>query len=333
MQSLFWGQPAYPRFLRVEDGKAPIQLYDYDLEAVRYIQRALIALDYRFKKSIGRDGGPDGKFGGDTDRVVREFQTDMGLRVDGSVGKVTFKALDETINGLPLRREDVVVPPAPKVVTEYRVKKALDGFKQTNELACWASVGTILHEWKNLPLQSVDRDKVRRIRKVLLKADEALLEGRRSYTEYFDAEEALPNEEKVRFFVQGIKLSQAARVAESAGIGGWISLLQKTNSPVIAHCMKRGAPEWVPNDLAWGNNHYLTVFGADSSLNFPNAFKPKETNSLGARGVFLPGVVFALDTANGQSRTLSVEDINYLISDAAAEHMQKGASTPDRLFY
>ncbi len=60
--------------------KAPIM--------VRWLQQRLIELGY----SVGK-AGVDGSFGNDTDKAVRQYQKDHGLKVDGYVGAATYKSL------------------------------------------------------------------------------------------------------------------------------------------------------------------------------------------------------------------------------------------------
>ena len=60
--------------------KAPIM--------VGWLQNRLIELGY----SVGKSG-VDRSFGPDTDKAVRQFQKDKGLKVDGYVGPNTYKAL------------------------------------------------------------------------------------------------------------------------------------------------------------------------------------------------------------------------------------------------
>lgn len=55
---------------------------------VKWLQKRLIDLGYSCGKA-----GIDGSFGNDTDKAVRKFQKDRGLKVDGYVGKDTYKAL------------------------------------------------------------------------------------------------------------------------------------------------------------------------------------------------------------------------------------------------
>lgn len=60
-------------------------------ESVRTVQIILNGKNYRDKDGIPLD--VDGKFGGKTDYVVREFQRKNGLTVDGEVGKKTWDKL------------------------------------------------------------------------------------------------------------------------------------------------------------------------------------------------------------------------------------------------
>ena len=62
--------------------KAPIM--------VKWLQVRLIELGY----SCG-SAGVDGSFGYDTDKAVKQFQKDKGLKIDGRVGSATYKALTE----------------------------------------------------------------------------------------------------------------------------------------------------------------------------------------------------------------------------------------------
>jgi peptidoglycan hydrolase-like protein with peptidoglycan-binding domain len=77
-------------------------------EAVRELQVAL--------KETGHDPGPiDGAFGAQTEAAVKAFQQDRGVSVDGVVGLITWRNIDEFAEfdepvlregstGLPVRR-------------------------------------------------------------------------------------------------------------------------------------------------------------------------------------------------------------------------------------
>ncbi|MBI0398292.1 eCIS core domain-containing protein [Cyclobacterium marinum] len=71
--------------------------------AVMLLQHALIGLDYRLPTF-----GADGSFGGETSRAVKAFQADMGLTVDGIVGRNTIRYLDRLDRGV-----EVAVPELP----------------------------------------------------------------------------------------------------------------------------------------------------------------------------------------------------------------------------
>jgi peptidoglycan hydrolase-like protein with peptidoglycan-binding domain len=60
------------------------------------IQTVLRNLGYDLPRSFGRRR-PDGIFGAETDAVVRSFQRDEGLVVDGIIGKKTLARLDEIL--------------------------------------------------------------------------------------------------------------------------------------------------------------------------------------------------------------------------------------------
>jgi peptidoglycan hydrolase-like protein with peptidoglycan-binding domain len=59
----------------------------FDWNVVK-IQQRLVELGY----DIGHCGA-DGYFGGDTEKAVREFQVDVGIAVDGVVGKISWGKL------------------------------------------------------------------------------------------------------------------------------------------------------------------------------------------------------------------------------------------------
>lgn len=58
---------------------------------VKAVQQALIQLEYQV------DGGVDGDFGPGVERAVKAFQDKYDLKVDGVVGAITLKAMDEKL--------------------------------------------------------------------------------------------------------------------------------------------------------------------------------------------------------------------------------------------
>ncbi|MEM8813122.1 MAG: peptidoglycan-binding domain-containing protein [Pseudomonadota bacterium] len=61
---------------------------------VHLLQFALIDLGHRMPLSTGGTTSPDGIFGDETERIVRDFQRANNLTVDGDVGPNTLGALD-----------------------------------------------------------------------------------------------------------------------------------------------------------------------------------------------------------------------------------------------
>ncbi|SHH24363.1 peptidoglycan recognition protein family protein [Clostridium grantii] len=72
---------SYPGYLIKKDS------HKFDWNVVK-IQRHLVELGY----DVGACGA-DGYFGGDTEKAVREFQGDVGIDVDGVVGKISWGKL------------------------------------------------------------------------------------------------------------------------------------------------------------------------------------------------------------------------------------------------
>ena len=73
--TMFGAVSAFASFQRGDDG-----------EEVLAIQKRLVELHYTV-------GTLDGKFGPDTEKAIKAFQTAQGLEVDGVVGSATYKAL------------------------------------------------------------------------------------------------------------------------------------------------------------------------------------------------------------------------------------------------
>ncbi len=86
-------------------------------ESVRILQQALIDLGFPLPISIRKYGSPDGVFGDETKKKVREFQTKFKLTVDGRVGHQTMTKLDELLPsaGTP-------IPPLPASGFTHKVR-------------------------------------------------------------------------------------------------------------------------------------------------------------------------------------------------------------------
>jgi hypothetical protein len=79
-------------------------------EETRAIQQALVDLGYNFPRS-----GVDGYFGPETAGVVRQFQKDNGLKVDGDPGPETVAALNRQLKAPgPINKKEKPVTPKRK---------------------------------------------------------------------------------------------------------------------------------------------------------------------------------------------------------------------------
>lgn len=86
-------------------------------QGVRLVQEGLVADGFAMPGSTKPTGELDGGFGGETFKVVKEFQIKHGLAVDGVVGRETMGKLDELASpGQPLQicadPDDVILEPA-----------------------------------------------------------------------------------------------------------------------------------------------------------------------------------------------------------------------------
>jgi len=67
---------------------------EHDRAAVAIIQQALVDLGYFMPRSTLPDGTLDGDYGRETSQMVRRFQRDNNLQVDGRIGRNTIHKLD-----------------------------------------------------------------------------------------------------------------------------------------------------------------------------------------------------------------------------------------------
>lgn len=63
------------------------------------LQQALVELGFKLPISVKADGTADGKFGGETDKAVRQYQEKNGLTADGVAGRDTLTLMDGQLAG------------------------------------------------------------------------------------------------------------------------------------------------------------------------------------------------------------------------------------------
>lgn len=63
------------------------------------LQQALVELGHKLPISVKLDGTADGKFGGETDKAVRDYQKKNGLTADGVAGRDTLTLMDGELAG------------------------------------------------------------------------------------------------------------------------------------------------------------------------------------------------------------------------------------------
>jgi peptidoglycan hydrolase-like protein with peptidoglycan-binding domain len=79
---------------------APPLGYGASNEGVAAMQRGFIDLGYLMPISTGNGSkSPDGIYGQETGRVLKQFQRDNNLAADGIAGKMTLTRLDELLQG------------------------------------------------------------------------------------------------------------------------------------------------------------------------------------------------------------------------------------------
>jgi len=112
--AIFKGTAPNARLEQAAVGPPPIKAAPPadDVEAVRRIQRALVALGHPLPKSFpnGPDKEPDGKYGEEVFQAVLAFQQRFftsSSDMDGRCGKITLTAMDKLLVG-------AAAPPAPR---------------------------------------------------------------------------------------------------------------------------------------------------------------------------------------------------------------------------
>ena len=91
----------------------------------------------------------DGKFGPHTKNAVVAYQKDFSLSVDGKVGPETWSSLCEQVSLLHQ-------PQIPSISIDYDIPGYIDGIIQPSENTCWATVATMMKEWKDQRSYSIE---------------------------------------------------------------------------------------------------------------------------------------------------------------------------------
>src|SRR5262252_1776947 len=112
--AIFKGTAPNARLEQAAVGPPPIKAAPPadDVDAVRRIQRALVALGHPLPNSFpnGPDKEPDGKYGEEVFQAVLAFQQRVFISRDGRVGKITLTTMDGV-----LVAGQAPAPPAPPV--------------------------------------------------------------------------------------------------------------------------------------------------------------------------------------------------------------------------
>lgn len=121
-------------------------------QAVAVLQQAFLDLGFLLPLSI-RQGSPDGIFGNETLKTVRDFQARHRLKVDGIVGRNTMEKLDQLLPAAPPRKDS----PIP-----YAVPGLKTVLSQPSPMSCWATVYCMMRSWKDQASYPI-RDAVLRV--------------------------------------------------------------------------------------------------------------------------------------------------------------------------
>ncbi|MDZ4782781.1 MAG: peptidoglycan-binding domain-containing protein [Planctomycetia bacterium] len=138
----------HPRFQDVASGRALIKFGERG-DAVKTLQSALLQLGQSMPISTHKSGSPDGIFGDETDRCVKDFQRKAlpQYAPDGKVGPLTLGQLDSRlITASPPKGSELVwgeappgVPGKPKEVDLGTVIGFSQAVRQDFEMGCWAA--------------------------------------------------------------------------------------------------------------------------------------------------------------------------------------------------
>lgn len=138
----------HPKFHEVAAGKSILKIGEQG-EPVRTLQKALIQLGHPMPISTQKNGSPDGIFGSETDKCVRDFQKKAlpDEKPDGKVGPKTLGALDVRLVSKPAPKGSAIVWGEAPAGIPGRPREADLGVtlgwhtavKQHHDMACWAA--------------------------------------------------------------------------------------------------------------------------------------------------------------------------------------------------
>jgi hypothetical protein len=138
----------HPRFGDAATGKGVIKSGERG-GAVRTLQAALIELGHAMPISTQKTGSPDGIFGTETDRCVKDFQKKAlpNEAPDGKVGPKTLEQLDARLITKPAPKNSELVwgeapagvPGSPQQADIGMVLGWHTAVKQHHDMACWAA--------------------------------------------------------------------------------------------------------------------------------------------------------------------------------------------------
>ena len=111
-------------------------------EGIRLIQQGLIELGYPMPISTRKYATPDGIYGSEVKKKVREFQAAHGLGGDGIVGRNTMHKLDAL-----LRTPALPLPPLPRG-TKTRLVHNVPMVTQGPNPICWVACAAMVMSFK-----------------------------------------------------------------------------------------------------------------------------------------------------------------------------------------
>jgi peptidoglycan hydrolase-like protein with peptidoglycan-binding domain len=117
------------------DNSPPMKKYEPNHEAVKKLQQALMDEGHPMPKSTTEDGSPDGIFGGETKQVIKDFQGNHSLDVDGSAGRETLGRLDKLFGGPAPPKTSPAEDPEIEVTEEDLGKHVVEKMNAANKNA------------------------------------------------------------------------------------------------------------------------------------------------------------------------------------------------------